>query len=121
MSAQNNAPLSPPQSDDNRQRLSFIAVYTYSIVVLSLSCIGLLTFYRAMRSAKFKLSSQLTIHIFLWLICGLCSLIQWTPIWFSLTTGEFFGRVGIFNLAKFHKKILKHPEIHLLELNLPDD
>jgi hypothetical protein len=77
--------------DDAHQRLiiSNIVVYFYFICALSLSCLGLLYFYCALRRVKFKLSSQLTIHLFLWLICGVSSLIHGLPMLLSLTTGEF--------------------------------
>jgi hypothetical protein len=105
MSSKNITISSAPQPDEAQQKLitNTIILYSYNSFVLFLSCCGLLAFYSALQRVKFKLSGQLSIHIFFWLVSGAFSLLQWIPILLSLTTCEFSlgfsGRVG-FNAVK---------------------
>jgi hypothetical protein len=92
MSTQNTTTtLTPPLSEEERQRLNigYIVTNFYFSVVFFSSCSGLLAFYYAMRRVKFKMSNQLTIHIFLWFFCGICTFVYMATNFLSLTTCKF--------------------------------
>jgi hypothetical protein len=80
----------------NSANLSLVTFYLYFTLVPLLSCLLLLRFYSRIMTVRSKLPTQLTIHLFLWILSCSCSVFYTTPLLASLLIQcELFYSMGL--------------------------